>query len=158
MTRMRTGAAVVVVGGVLAVVGAFGTWIEFSVPPFATITAGGMSGDRDGPYVLVLGILAVAYAVARFSSSRIPRWLAWLAIADGAFMALAAIADTVDVHNRVNRVRADDPLIHGHVGWGLILAVIASLIVLAGAITCIDLRRKPVPVWQPPMPPPPYAS
>lgn len=156
--RLRAGAMVVIAGGVLAIIGAFGTWIEASGPFLINVTSSGMDNGHDGPFVLVLGLLALAYGLARFGSTRLPGWLSWLAIADGALLALVSIADTVDVHNKARDVRALDPLITAHVGWGLVVAVIASFVVIGGAVACIDVRRAPVSPWQQPTPPPPYAS
>lgn len=157
-SRMRVGAGVVIAGGLLAVFGAFGTWIRVTGPFATSLTSSGMSNGHDGPYVMVLGLLALGYGLARFTSAHLPGWLAWLAVVDGALLALVAIADTIDVHNKVQEVSSFAPTLSGHVGWGLIVAVIASFVIIAGAAACIDLRRTPVQIWQPPMPPPPYAS
>jgi hypothetical protein len=158
MSRIRTGAGVMIAGGLLAVFGAFGTWIRVTGPLGNSLTSGGMTHGHDGPFVLVLGLLALGYGVARFTSTRVPAWLAWLAIVDGALLALVAIADTIDVHNKAQDVHELAPVLTGHVGWGLIVSVIAAFVIMGGAAACIDLRRTPVQMWQPPMPPPPYAS
>jgi hypothetical protein len=155
---MRVGAVVLIVGGLLAAFGAFGTWIRITGPLDTSLTSGGMSNGHDGPFVLVLGLLALGYGMARFAAARVPIWLGWLAVVDGALLALITIADAIDVHNKVQDVRELAPTLSGHVGWGLILSIIAAFVIIGGAFACIDFRRTPVQTWQPPMPPPPYAS
>jgi hypothetical protein len=146
-SRTKRGAAVAVAGAALAVVGAFGTWITFDtrIGPFAH--SSGFQSGHDGPFVLGLALVVLGIAATRILGIRIPIWLDILAIAVAAILAVLCIADTVDVHRRVDEVLVvGRPYLSGGVGLGLKMALVGSLVALAGSAAAIDVRRSASPL------------
>jgi hypothetical protein len=132
----------VIAGAVLAIVGAVGTWIHVTDDFGHTFNGSGTSNGRDGSIVIGLAVVALAIAVLRAASRRIPRWLGWVTLALALALIATCAADIADVHNKVHDARVLTPSISGGPGWGLWLDLIASIVVLAGAAASIDLRRS----------------
>jgi len=144
---MRSGSIVVIVGAVLAMVGAFGTWIRVDIGFGETVRGSGVSGGRDGPFVIGMALVVLVIAICRLAGVRVPAWLTWLAIADAALLVVVGIADTADVHHRVHQARELVATVSGGVGWGLWLALIGGVILLAGTIMSIDTGRRAQAPW-----------
>lgn len=149
-SRTKGGAAFAAVGAVLAVIGAFGTWITISTRLGQHITSSGFESGHDGPFVLGLSLVAMGIAAPRLAGVRIPLWLDILAIVGTALLVIICIADTADVHHRVDDVRLLIPQLSGGVGVGLKLALVGSIVALVGSVAALDVSRAPRPPGFPP--------
>jgi hypothetical protein len=147
---------------VLAIIGSFGTWVSIhdslgALP--TTFHGSGFDNGRDGPFVLVLAVVALALGGVRLAGLRMPKWLSWAAIADGGLLVLVCIADTIDVVHKSHTAHLISPAITGGVGSGLWLALAGAVLVLAGAVVAIDVASRapqyPAPAFPgaPPTPP-----
>jgi hypothetical protein len=142
-SRTKGAAAVAVAGAALAIVGAFGTWITISTRVGQLASSSGFQSGHDGPFVLGLALVVLGIAVPRILGVRIPVWLDILAVAVAAILVVICIADTADVHHRVDEVLAiGRPYLSGGVGLGLKLALVGSVVALAGSVAAaIDVHR-----------------
>ena len=119
----------------LLIVGSVGTWISAG-GGVASIDVNGT--DRDGPILIVLGVLALpllgvyfalsGVVVARVICASIALFFALLAL-------LISIADLIDVTGEENTFLDISP------GWGLILCVVAALSLVISLIVAVAVRR-----------------
>jgi hypothetical protein len=107
---------------VLAIVGVFGTWRDAG-----PVSLDGVQGPHDGWLVIIFALIALAGVGALARGS----WLGIVTVLGAAaVMISAAVHDVVD----------DNAVLHGSSGWGVWLAVAAS-VVLAGAAVLAAVRR-----------------
>ena len=126
---MLVGAVVIVVGAVL---------------PWFSIDGEGYNGfrelggeSRDGPAFLTFAIVLAGFGITTFVARRLLP-IAILAVVVAFFSALAALVDWADVRDRVDFTGAST-------GPGLPVALVGSLVGLAGGIVALVTRRR-VPV------------
>ena len=108
-----------------------------SIGPWATlgfITASGTDGD--GILTLILAVAAAAF-LWRWSVVGKRRRLIAAAVA-GALSLVITVYDTVNISNLVDGPFGLDP----SVGWGLIVALIASIVLVAVSIRLVSLGRS----------------
>jgi RsiW-degrading membrane proteinase PrsW (M82 family) len=128
----------------LMAIGAIGLWAK-ATDGVTEVTLNGY--DRDGAILLVLGAIAVVIAVlmARSSKRPRPRWTYVVGAIIGVLCAAIAFYDWGTL---------DEDAILGvsiSVGWGLVLATIASVSLTVAFIAGMAIRGKeaPVPVAAP---------
>jgi hypothetical protein len=120
----------------LMVVGGLGTWATADPPNFGSVNG----GDRDGLIVIICAVvLALGVVVAR-------RSLAIVGVLAAAIATATAIYDVQDV-------QGTDGV---SVGWGLWLAVVASVVAIGVAVLLVRAARSS-PGAPPPGAPPPGA-
>ncbi len=125
------------------VVGAIGPWIK--APPGISIS--GIDGSNDGWLVIVVAVFAAlfAYPATRYRS----RGVHGLTLLTGA----AGVAITAhDRHNIHNRLGGGAVGRLAHVGWGLNLALLASLSLIAAALVLLAVTSTATPVEEAPVP------
>jgi hypothetical protein len=128
----------VIVSAVLMVVGAIGPWATVLF-----ISVAGLEGD--GWFVLVAGVVILAMAAVhmrdRSRDGYRPWWPFAVGLVAGAIAVATAIYDIVDIGSV-----ADDDLGVVNVGWGLWMAVIASVSALVSLIAALVARNEGVSV------------
>jgi len=139
--RTRTFSVVSAAGALLAIIGAFGSWITLSAPLIHESSSGFQAG-HDGPFVLGFALVALGIAVPRLAGVRLPLWSDILGIVAGGVLVAICAADTADVHQRMDNLRTIFPVVSGGVGSGLKLALVGSIVALAGAAGALNVRRR----------------
>lgn len=126
------GAALVVTGGALGVIGSFLPWIQATAAFVGTISRNGLDGGGDGTITLVAGIVIGLFGIARLArsgSATLARLVGGLA---AVAMAGLAILDIGDVSNRVANLGST--LATGSVGMGLYVIVIGGVLGTLGSL------------------------
>ncbi len=131
MTLSRSAAVVSLVGALLLLIGSVTPWVTAG-----PLTKNGIEGD--GVITLVLALLAGGFAGATFSPPAVARVMRWFPLPFGLLALLVAIIDVADVSGEGYGIS---------VGWGLWLTLIASIILVIGAV---GLAFAPMP--KPPAP------
>jgi hypothetical protein len=121
---------------VLMLIGSFGPWVK---GPFG-VSISGIDGSNDGWVVVGAAALAVLflYPYVRYQGSS--RILALLSALAG----IAAAATTIYDRNHISKALKVEGVSVGQVGWGLNVAMIASISLSAAAIILALVRRDPV--------------
>jgi len=125
-----------VLGGAVALaVGSFLPWVKASAGIFSVTTNG---TDGDGVLTLILAVLVVAlFLLVK------PRRVAAIVTTVLAVVAAGiALYDTVNVSNKAHDLASSASGVSASIGVGLILAAIASVVLLAGGIMSIVETRS----------------
>jgi hypothetical protein len=131
MTRQQAFFWWALASAALMVVGAFGPWIEL-----LGLSAGGTDGDNDGWLVIAVAVAAGAIFMWQ---RRTPRAGA-AAIAGGVLGAIITVYDRSNVSDVAGESREVGELVQ--VGWGLDLAVVASIsLAIAGVVWVLTFER-----------------
>lgn len=127
--NVSIGAIVGFVGGVLALVGAFIAWETISSPIVNMSTTGWDIGN-GGKIIAVLGIVAIAVALAWILALRLPMPGVILVVA-GVLVALVGIANYFSVTDDVNAANA---LLPGStsLGIGVYVDILAGVVITVG--------------------------
>lgn len=133
--RCPIGAALLVVGALVIVVGSLLPWFELLGDSYNGFQEIDDEGARDGPAFVALAVVLAGFGITTFAARRLLP-IAILAVIVAAFSALTALADWVDVADTLGDVPATS------VGPGLPVVVIGSLIALAGGIVALATRRR----------------
>jgi hypothetical protein len=72
--RTRGAALVIIVGAILAIVGSLGPWVT-AEDRVISISRSGFQDGRDGPWMLILAVLALIGAACRIPGWSLPHWL-----------------------------------------------------------------------------------
>ena len=133
MTRQRALFWWVVGSAVLMVIAAFGPWAKVLATSIS-----GTDGGNDGWFVVAIAVVAGAV----FLWTRETTQAGYAAIAGGVLGASIAIYDRTNLKDAASEAgRLGEPV---HVGWGLNLALVASIsLALAGAVWIAKFTEKP---------------
>ena len=139
---VTVGAALMIAGGVLLILGSFLNWFTLTdgittVDFTGHTDVGGES--KDGPVFVFFGVLAVGFGVAMLAAKRV---LA-VAILGVVFSVLAVFAAFVDLAD-VADAKDEAPLqgLELTQGPGLWVCLLGSLLALAGSIAALAKRRR----------------
>ena len=121
-----------IVGAVVITVGALLPWFEIAGESFNGFRELG-GEDRDGPAFAVFAVLLAGFGITTLAAKRVLP-IAILAVVIASFSALAAIVDWSDVRDAVDFI--------GSAGPGLPIALVGSLLALAGGIVALATRRR----------------
>jgi hypothetical protein len=123
---LLAGAAVITLGALLP-------WFELAGESFNGFSD--LGGEvKDGPAFVLFAIILAGFGVATLAAGRLLP-IAILAVVIASFSALAAIVDLADVMDAVDFVGAST-------GPGLPVALVGSLLALAGSIVALATRRR----------------
>lgn len=134
------GAALMIAGGALMIVGSFLNWFEIDGERFNGFSSGTDSDDgmKDGPAFVVLGGLAVVFGFVQLASKKLLA-LGIIGIIVSAFGLMAAFADLSDVNDVVDFGEAFG--FDAAAGPGLYVVVLGSVLAIAGSIATVAKRR-----------------
>jgi hypothetical protein len=137
---VTVGAALMVAGGALMIVGSFLNWFDFDGESFNGFSKGSENedGTKDGPVFSVLGGLALAFGFVQFASKKMLA-LGILGIIVSAFGLIAAFADLSDVNDLVDL--GDAFGVDASAGPGLYVVILGSVLAIAGSIATVAKRR-----------------
>ena len=126
----RAALSLTFLGAAAVLLGSVGTWVKSDL---ADLSVGGL--DKDGPFLIVLALVVVVQAVLAMTRG-VKRPLSLL-LSTGA-AALAAVIGFVDLSD------VSSNSLGGAIetGWGLQLAAIASLVMLAGTVMLLIAARR----------------
>ena len=123
---LLAGAAVITIGALLP-------WFEVAGESFNGFSD--IGGEvKDGPAFALFAIILAGFGVATLAAGRLLP-IAILAVVIASFSTLAAIVDLADVMDAVDFVGAST-------GPGLPIALVGSLLALAGGILALVTRRR----------------
>jgi len=135
---VTVGAALLVAGGALLILGSFLDWFSLEGESFTGFSGEG-SETKDGPVFVFLGVLAIGFGVAMLAAKR----MLAVAISGVVFSTLAVLAAFVDlgtVSNLGDRLDLSGAeFAHGP---GLWVVLLGGLLALAGSITALAKRRR----------------
>jgi len=98
--------------------------------------------DGDGPIELVLGVAIIAIG-ALLAFGVLPRWTAWVAAGLGLLGAVIAVADVIDVQNKLDDVEALGG--SGSVGPALWVCLTGGVIAAVGGTLAAISSKEPSP-------------
>lgn len=131
--KCRAGAILLLAGAAVITLGALLPWFEFAGESFNGFSD--IGGEvKDGPAFVLFAIILAGFGVATLAAGRLLP-IAILAVVIASFSALAAIVDLADVMDAVDFVEAST-------GPGLPVALVGSLLALAGSIVTLATRRR----------------
>ena len=135
---VTVGAALLIAGGVLLILGSFLNWFSFEGTDYNGFS--GEEGDtKDGPVFVFFGVLAAGFGVAMLAAKRMLA-VAILGIVFSAFAVFAAFADLADVADAKDVAEVFG--IEFSQGPGLWVVLLGGLLALAGSITALAKRRR----------------
>jgi len=135
---VTVGAALLVAGGALMIVGSLLSWFTLdgdSINGFSKDS----DGTNDGPVFAVLGGLAIIFGFVQLASKKVLA-LGIIAIVTSAIGLLAGFADLGDVNDVVDIGEAFG--VDVNVGPGLYVVILGSVVAIAGAIATVAKRRS----------------
>lgn len=129
-----------------------GAMIVGAITPWATVFGLSINGtEGDGPIIIVLAVFALAFAVVLAVSSKRPRplWPSIVCLVLGALSAIVALYDWGSLEGLVSTGTLSDAQEETiadlvSVGWGLVLATVASASLVAASVYAIAKRRSEV--------------
>lgn len=131
--KCRVGAVILLAGAAVITLGALLPWFELAGESFNGFSD--LGGEvKDGPAFVLFAIILAGFGVATLAAGRLLP-IAILAVVIASFSALAAIVDLADVMDAVDFVGAST-------GPGLPVALVGSLLALAGSIVALATRRR----------------
>jgi len=131
--KCRVGAATLLAGAAVITLGALLPWFELAGESFNGFSD--LGGEvKDGPAFVLFAIILAGFGVATLAAGRLLP-ISILAVVIASFSALAAIVDLADVMDAVDFVGAST-------GPGLPVALVGSLLALAGSIVALATRRR----------------
>ena len=132
----------IVASAALMLIGAIGPWAKF-----LGLTIGGMDGD--GPIILVGAIVAIVLGILLWRTAKRPRprWILIVCGIVGLLCAATAFYDWASLEGTVPATGlsdAEQDLVASAVsiGWGLIVAALASVSLLVASISGLVVRRR----------------
>ncbi len=132
------GAALMILGGALMIVGSMLSWFEFEGDSLNGFSSGGGDGSKDGPFFSVIGGIAIVFGFIQLASKKVLA-LGIIAVATSAFGLLAAIVDLGDVNDAVDIGKAF--AIDASTGPGLFVVIGGAALAIVGSIATIAKRR-----------------
>ena len=135
---VTVGAALLVGGAALMILGSFLTWFTILGVSSSGFSSGDDDGSKDGPIFLVLGLLLLGFGIAQLAARKVLA-IGILAIIVAVSGLFAVLFDLSDVSDSVDL--ADSIGIDASSGPGLWIILIGSMIALAGAIATVAKRR-----------------
>ncbi|MGA2512439.1 MAG: hypothetical protein ABSG37_02305 [Candidatus Limnocylindrales bacterium] len=138
-TTLPIGAIVGGVGGVLAAVGAFIAWESVSIAGTGESMTG-WDGGNGGKIIAVLGLVAIAVAVAWARGTRIPSPGRVMVVA-GVLVLLVGVLNYSSVNDDVN---AGNAMVPGaaSVGIGIYLDLLAGVAIIVGGVLGLRARQN----------------
>ena len=131
--RCPIGAILLIAGAAVITLGALLPWFELAGESFNGFSD--IGGEvKDGPAFVLFAIILAGFGVTTLVARRLLP-IAILAVVIASFSTLAAIVDWSDVRDAVDFVGAST-------GPGLPVALVGSLIALAGGIVALATRRR----------------
>lgn len=119
----------IIISAAVGILGSFLPWVSVNAGAFGSYSVNGLNGD--GWFILICGVVAIVLACLNDVKSSLPKGLAIGVIVSGA---IATVVGLIDVFN-VNKYVADFNGYGVSIGFGLILALIASIaIVVTGLL------------------------
>lgn len=135
---VTVGAALLVGGAALMILGSFLTWFTILGTSYNGFSGGDDGGSKDGPIFLVLGLLLLGFGIAQLAARKVLA-IGIVAIIVAVSGLFAVLFDLSDVSDSVDI--ADSIGIDASSGPGLWIILIGSMIALAGAIATVAKRR-----------------
>jgi len=133
------GAALMIAGGALMILGSFLNWFEIDGERFNGFSSDGEGdGIKDGPFFAVLGGLALAFGFVQVASKKVLA-LGIIGIVASAIGLVAGFADLSDVNDVVDFGEAFG--FDAAAGPGLYVVVLGSVLAIAGSIATVAKRR-----------------
>jgi len=135
---VTVGAALLVAGGALLILGSFLNWFSLEGESFTGFSGEG-SETKDGPVFVFFGVLAIGFGVAMLAAKRmlavaIPGVVFSTLAVLAAFVDLADVSDAKDIAEEFDLTFAQGP--------GLWVILLGGLLALAGSITALAKRRS----------------
>ena len=136
------GAALMILGGALMIVGSFLDWFEFDGDSINGFSSGSDEGIKDGPVFSVLGAIAMAFGFVQLLSKKILA-LGIIAVVTTGFGLVAAFVDLGDVMDAVDDIESfgADLGLTASTGPGLYVVIVGAAVAVAGSIATIAKRR-----------------
>jgi hypothetical protein len=125
------GGALVVGGGVAAVIGSLLPWAKASAPFLGTVSTAGTDGD--GVITIVLGALVVVCGLFAWNPRIHKAAVLWAALASLVILGVS-VYDISNVSDAVSVAETRSSLIHASVGIGLWLTAVGGAVGLLGAL------------------------
>ena len=135
---VTVGAALLVAGGALLILGSFLNWFSLEGERFTGFSGEG-SETKDGPVFVFFGVLAIGFGVAMLAAKRMLA-VAILGVVFSTLAVLAAFVDLADVSDAKDIAKEFD--ITFTQGPGLWVVLLGGLVALAGSITALAKRRR----------------
>lgn len=140
---VTTGAALMILGGALMIVGSLLNWFEIEGESFSGFSS--VDGEtKDGPVFSVLGGIAIAFGFIQLLSKKVLA-LGIIGVVISAFGLLAAVADVGDVNDAVDQLKrineANGFSFTASTGPGLYVVIGGAALAIAGSIASIAKRR-----------------
>lgn len=133
--------AVILAGGVLAVLGSLLPWITATAAFVGTISRNGFDGGGDGIITVVIGLAIGLVGIAILARSVADRSGKIFALVGAAALGIVAVLDIQSVNNRLASL--DGNAVIGSVGTGLILIALSASITLVGAFIPTSAASDP---------------
>jgi hypothetical protein len=135
---VTVGAALMVAGGALLILGSFLNWFTIEGEAFTGFS--GEDGDtKDGPVFVFFGVVAAGLGVAMLAAKRMLA-VAIIGVVFSVLAMLAAFVDLGDVSDAKDLAGAFG--IEFSQGPGLWIILLGSLLALAGSIAALAKRRR----------------
>jgi hypothetical protein len=133
------GAIVGGLGGVVAIIGAFMAWESVSASLLSE-SISGWSGGNGGKIIAVLGLVAIAVAVAWIIGIKIPQ-PAGLMVVAGVLLLLVGVANYFAVSDDISMVNAMVPGA-ASIGIGLYLDLLAGVVIIVGGALGLTAKKS----------------
>src|SRR5262245_27096330 len=159
VVKGRSAAAIVLTAGALLCtlgmfIGAFGPWAKV-----LTASIGGTDDSNDGWLVFGAAVVSLGFLLVYAFYRPASRWLMIGPLAAGIVGAAVTIYDRSDLSNRISRANSTVLGQVAQIGWGLNLAMVASILVAVIALIAVVVVAHPAaPFLPPPAPPSPTSD
>ena len=144
LMKARSAAPVILTVGALLLtlgmaLGAFGPWAKV-----LTISVGGTDGSNDGWLIVGAALISLCFLLPYAFYRGASRWLMLGPLVAGVAGAAVAIYDRGNISNKISQAGAFGRIVQ--VGWGLNLAMVASiLLAIVALIAVVSVTRPDAP-------------